>query len=65
MGRPVYDAVDGSSAGIANDRFWHKPDLRLAASEGRFTGGLPTLGAEGLLSGGKPTIFFRALKVGR
>jgi hypothetical protein len=43
---------------------WHKTDLRLAAPEGRFTGGLPTLGAEGLVSGGKPTIFLRALKVG-
>ena len=25
---------------------WHKPDLRFAASEGPFTGGLPTLGAD-------------------
>jgi hypothetical protein len=44
---------------------WHEADLRLAAPEGRFTGGLPTLGAEGLVSGGKPTIFLRALKVGK
>jgi hypothetical protein len=36
---------------------WHEADLRLAAPEGRFTGGLPTLGAEGLVSGGKPTVF--------
>jgi hypothetical protein len=43
---------------------WHKTDLRLAAPEGRFTGGLPTLGAECLVSGGKPTVFERALKVG-
>ena len=27
--------------------FWHNPDLRLAAPEGPFTNGLPTLGAEG------------------
>jgi hypothetical protein len=44
--------------------FWHIADVRLAAPEGRFTGGLPTLGAEGLLSGGKPTVFQRMLNVG-
>ncbi len=27
-------------------RVWHKPDLRLAASEGPLTGALPTFGAE-------------------
>ena len=29
-----------------NVAYWHKPDLRLAASEGRFTGGLLTLGTK-------------------
>jgi hypothetical protein len=43
---------------------WHNPDIHIAAPEGRFTGGLPTFGAECLVSGGKPTEFQRALKVG-
>ena len=29
-----------------NVAFWHKPDLRFAAPEGRFTGGLLTLGTK-------------------
>ncbi len=33
-------------AGSTNVHRWHKDDLRLPAPEGRFTGGLPTLGAE-------------------
>jgi hypothetical protein len=31
----------------ANVAFWHKPDLRLAAPEGPFTSGLPTLDVKG------------------
>jgi hypothetical protein len=44
---------------------WHETDVQRLPGLGRFTGGLPTLGAEGLVSGGKPTIFLRALKVGK
>ena len=36
---------------------WHKPDLRLAASERPLTSGFRTFGAECLVSGGKPTVF--------
>ncbi len=32
--------------GHLNVAFWHKPDLRLAASEGPLTSALPTLAAE-------------------
>ena len=31
---------------VPNGSLWHNPDLRLAAPEGRFTGGLLTLGAK-------------------
>jgi hypothetical protein len=52
-----YDATRAIVAVSVNVSFWHKPDLRLAAPEGPFTGGLPTFGAECLVSGGKPTVF--------
>ena len=72
----AYDAVDGSSNGIAICQdcgccyeaayvgLWHNPDLRLAAPEGLLTSGLPTLGAECLILGGKPTVIQGVPKVG-
>jgi len=43
----------------------HNPDIRIAASEGLLSSGLPTLGGECLVSGGKPTVFLSVLKVGK
>ncbi len=48
----------------ANVALWHEADLRLAAPEGRFTGGLPTFGAECLRSGALQTWHRGVAKVG-
>ena len=44
-------------AGWLNVAFWHKDDLRSAATEGLLTSGFLTFDAECLVSGGKPTVF--------
>jgi len=47
MSRQVIAGLWPSMRRMPNVAYWHKPDLRLTASEGPFTSGLPTLGAEG------------------